>query len=309
MTSRLAVFGASGFVGRSLVCKLRAKGYQVLAVHRNLRKENYLHSYEVNLQSPEKITQFLRKEKITHVINAIGKAHDTNITNESDYDLYKHVNVILADKIASGAIKSSEVQKLILLSTSKVYGQLAFENNPSENCLGVDLTTYGRTKFEGERVVLQRLEGTTVQPVILRMPLVYGRGVKGNLRSLYQIILRGLPIPLNGITENRRSMLSVSNLCSFIELIVNSGKFSNKVYNLKDANDYSTAEIIKNIIIANDLKDRTFRLNPKLLDFIITRYSKPLANKLLFSDTLDDGLARTELGWSPQAFIQDDMHF
>ena len=64
MTSKLAVFGASGFVGRSLVRKLRAKGYQVLAVHRNLRKENHLHSYEVNLQSPEQITQFLRKEKI-----------------------------------------------------------------------------------------------------------------------------------------------------------------------------------------------------------------------------------------------------
>ena len=239
MSIKIAVFGASGFIGRSLVFRLRAKGYQVLAIHRNLTNENELDSYTLNLQSSEQIAQFLGNEKITHVINTIGKAHDTRIVKDSDYELYKNANVILTDKVATGSIKSSAVQKLIFLSSSKVYGQVAFNNCPSENCLGEKLTTYGRTKFEGERALLQRLEGSTVQPVIIRMPLVYGKGVKGNLFSLHRIIMRGLPIPLNGITENRRSMLSMSNLCSFIELIVNSGKFCNKVYNLKDANDYS----------------------------------------------------------------------
>ena len=101
----------------------------------------------------------------------------------------------------------------------------------------------------------------------------------------------------------------MSNLCSFIELIVNSGKFCNKVYNLKDANDYSTSEIIHNIINANNLTDRTFKLNPRLLKFIINKYSEPMANKLLFNDTINDSLARTELGWSPQVFAPDDMRF
>lgn len=306
MSIKIAVFGASGFIGRSLVSKLRAKGYQVLGVHRNLRNGNDLHSFTLNLQSSEQVTQFLSEKKITHVINAIGKAHDTNDTNHA---LYENANVALTENIATGAIKSITVQKLILLSTSKVYGELALTNNPSENCLGEDLTTYGRTKLEGERVLLQRLEGSNVDPVIVRMPLVYGKGVKGNLRSLYRIILRGFPIPLNGITENRRSMLSMSNLCSFIWLIINSRKSGKMVYNLKDKNDYSTSEIVHNIIIANNLIDRTFRVNPKLLNLLITKYSKPMANKLLLNDTINDGLARSELGWSPQTLALGDMHF
>lgn len=309
MSAKIAVFGASGFIGRGLVTKLRAEGFRVIAVYRDLTNANDPYCCTLDLQSSEQIAQFLNEAKITHLINAVGKAHDTSRVNNLDYDLYRTSNVVVTENIANAAINSLGVQKLILLSTSKVYGQLAYTDHPSEGFKGTGLTIYGLTKLEGERALLRRLKESKIEPIIIRMPLVYGKGVKGNLHNLRRVINLGLPVPLKGITENRRSMLSMTNLCSFINLIINTKKLDDQVFNLKDANDYSTAEIIHHIISANKMKDWTFTMNYKLLEFLITRYSKSMTNKLLYNETINDDLARTKLSWAPQALTHDDMHF
>ena len=66
-----------------------------------------------------------------------------------------------------------------------------------------------------KRPFLQQLKGSNVKPIIIRMPLVYGKNVKGNLKSLKKAIAGGVPLPLNNVNDNKRSSLSISNLYSF----------------------------------------------------------------------------------------------
>ena len=309
MKKKIAIFGASGFVGRGLTSRLRAEGFDVLPVFRELTRLLDPYSRTANLQSTEQITKLLVETKTTHVINAVGKAHDLKSTAAQDYEAYRNANVTIAYNIAKAAVSSKKICKLIHLSTSKVYGELGTSDRRSENYKGIGLSLYGQSKLEGERIVLQALKGSNVAPTIIRMPLVYGKGVKGNLYSLYRMINLGLPLPLKGIHKNKRSMLSLKNLNNFIKLVIVSGKSESFIFNLKDKDDYSTADILNHIIVANNMKDRSFAVNHKFLEYLISRYSKTMANKLLFDDMVSDDLARNELSWIPSTLSLDDMKF
>ena len=308
MAIKIAIFGASGFVGRGLTARLTAGGFDVLPVFREPVKLAGTHPFIVNLQSTEQISNFLKETKTTHVINAVGKAHDLKNIAAPDYEEYWNTNVTIAANIAKAAA-SSNVCKLIYLSSSKVYGELETWECRSENCEGIGLSLYGRSKLEGERVVLEALKGANINPVIIRMPLVYGRGVKGNLRSLYRIIKLGVPLPLKGVYKNKRSMLSLQNLSNFIKLLIASSELESSIFNLKDKDDYSTADIISYIIVANNMVDRCFSVNYKLLEYLISKYSKTMANKLLFDDKISDDLARAKLSWVPSDVSLEDMQF
>ena len=104
-------------------------------------------------------------------------------------------------------------------------------------------------------------------------------------------------------------MLSLKNLNNFIKLVIVSGKSESFIFNLKDKDDYSTADILNHIIVANNMKDRSFAVNHKFLEYLISRYSKTMANKLLFDDMVSDDLARNELSWIPSTLSLDDMKF
>ena len=65
------------------------------------------------------------------------------------------------------------------------------------------------------------------------MPLVYGKNVKGNLKSLKKAIAGGVPLPLNNVNDNK-SLLSISNLYSFLMQVLFLEKVDDTVFNLKD---------------------------------------------------------------------------
>ena len=118
-----------------------------------------------------------------------------------------------------------------------------------------------------------------------------------------------MPLPLKGVYKNKRSMLSLQNLSNFIKLLIASSELESSIFNLKDKDDYSTADIISYIIVANNMVDRCFSVNYKLLEYLISKYSKTMANKLLFDDKISDDLARAKLSWVPSDVSLEDMQF
>lgn len=306
MFPKIAVFGASGFIGGHLVNKLRLDGYNVIGVQRGSKVIKDAHNLALDSHNEENVVRFLNDAGITHIINTIGKAHDLRKTSEQDELMYMRANVDLTDKIAAAA-KFSKVSKLILLSSSKIYGNLVSSENPSEHKVGRNLNTYGKTKYEGEKALLQRLKGSKIRPIIIRMPLVYGKNVKGNLMSLKNAIARGLPLPFKNITANRRSMLSISNLYSFLLMVLFSDKIEGYIFNLKDREDYSTAQIINNIMLANDINGKIFGINDKILTVLLNSFSAQLAEKITGNDTINDSFARAKLSWEPKGPNLEDF--
>ncbi|WP_425531314.1 hypothetical protein, partial [Metallibacterium scheffleri] len=80
--------------------------------------------------------------------------------------------------------------------------------------------------------------------VIVRSPLVYGRGVKGNFRRLLVLAQTNFPLPFGHI-GNKRSLVSVDNLCSFIECCMTHPLALREIFLVSDNQDLSTSQLVR----------------------------------------------------------------
>lgn len=80
--------------------------------------------------------------------------------------------------------------------------------------------------------------------VIIRPPLVYGKGVKANFASLMKLVGKGFPLPFRAINQNKRSLVFVYNLVDLIKVCIDHPKAANQVFLVSDDNDLSTAQMV-----------------------------------------------------------------
>ena len=138
-----------------------------------------------------------------------------------------------------------------------------------------------------------------MEVVILRPPLVYGPGVKGNFEKLTRAILKNRPLPLSAI-ENRRSILYVYNLANAIALSINHPKAENQVFFVSDNDPISTPNLIIKIAKGLGKKPRLFYLPISLLRLAGTITGKSGSiERLVESLIINNSHISTRLGWHP----------
>lgn len=245
MVSNIAITGASGFVGQNLIPYLENNGYTVSQISR---------------LALNTIPSFGDSECIVHLA---GKAHDLKATNDA-YE-YEKINFILTKKLYDEFL-ISKARIFIFISSVKAVAD-HFEGELSEATIPDPKTAYGRSKLLAEDYIKTQQLSAGKFYYILRPCMIHGPGNKGNLNLLYKLILYGLPYPLAKF-ENRRSFLSVENLCFIIKAIIaHSGSVPSGVYNVADDSALSTNEVVS--ILAHGLKKK-----PKLWhvprSFIVT---------------------------------------
>lgn len=174
---------------------------------------------------------FSKYDVLFHVV---GIAHIKEI--KANTDLYYNVNRDLVYEVAQKA-KSDGVKQFIFLSSMSVYG---IENGViDKNSPRNPKSNYGKSKLQAEELI-EPLGDDTFKVVILRPPLIYGKGCKGNYTKLAKLILN---IPFFPDVKNKRSMIYIDNLCEFVRLLIddcNSGLF------LPQNEEYvCTAEMVK----------------------------------------------------------------
>src|SRR5262249_49744793 len=123
---------------------------------------------------------------------------------------------------------------------------------------------YGMSKAAAEAGLRTLAQGTEMCVTIIRPPLIYGSGAKGNFALLEKAIGLGVPLPFAGI-RNRRAFLAVDNLSSFVlhRLSRRDGKF--EVFLLADGEQVSTPEFITRLARARGGSLRLFRMPTPLL--------------------------------------------
>lgn len=146
------------------------------------------------------------------VFHVAGIAHVS--TNPNIEDTYYKINRDVAIKTAMKA-KSEGVKQFILMSSIIVYGDNAGK--------AIDLSTipnpknfYGKSKLEAEEGI-RKLDSNEFKVVVLRPPMVYGKGCKGNYPKLSKLA-KVTPVLPN--FDNVRSMIHIDNLCEFIRAII-----------------------------------------------------------------------------------------
>lgn len=153
------------------------------------------------------------------VIHAAGIVHQKKTKDDPDqFPLYHRVNTILPFEVA-GKAKEEGVGQFIFLSSESVYGCTARVGQTVEITADTPLhpeDNYGRSKLEAEKL-LRKLSSPEFHLAILRPPMIYGKGCKGNYNTLSRLA-RISPVFPN--VQNRRSMLYIDNLSELVRLLI-----------------------------------------------------------------------------------------
>ena len=166
---------------------------------------------------------------------------------------------------------------------------------------------YGISKLEAEKELWKISRKTGLEVNILRLPLVYGERVKGNLNRLLMLVRSGVPLPFKMI-RNQRSMIGLDNLIDLIILCIDHPAAAGKTFLVSDGEDLSTPELITQI--ANSM-GRTARLFPmsisllKLLGKILNR--KEEINRLTDSLIIDSRFTEKTLNWFPPHNVSEGI--
>ena len=100
------------------------------------------------------------------------------------------------------------------------------------------------SKWEAEQALQKLASETGVEVVIIRPPLVYGPGVKGNFANMSKLVAKGVPLPLGAI-NNQRSLVAVDNLVDLITVCIDHPAATNQVFLAGDGQNLSTTELLR----------------------------------------------------------------
>lgn len=281
MDKVLQITGSTGFVGQNLINYLKSiDGLQFL-----LTTRQQLAQAEIN-------------DSVDVVIHLAGKAHD--FKKKVDQESYYSVNTNLTQKLFNVFLKSN-VKKFIFISSVKAVAD-HIDIPLTEECQPNPYTDYGRSKLFAEQYMEGQVlpEGKTFY--ILRPCMIHGPGNKGNLNLLYKLVSKGIPYPLAAF-KNKRSFLSVENLCFVIRELLERDDIPSGVYNVADDETISTNELIRLIGLASDRNPGLWKINPKLIRLVASIGDKlklPLTterlNKLTENYVVDTSKLRQALG-------------
>lgn len=202
---RILITGANSFIGTSFD-KYISKNYP----------KDYVIDTVDMVDGSWREKSFVGYDSVFHVA---GIAHSDNGKISKDkQELYYRVNTALTIETAKKA-KEDGVKQFIFMSSAIVYGdsspigksKMITKDTPLSpvNC-------YGDSKVQAENGIKQ-LEDQKFKIVILRPPMIYGKGSKGNYPLLSKIALK---TPFFPYVKNERSMLYIENLCEFVRLMI-----------------------------------------------------------------------------------------
>jgi nucleoside-diphosphate-sugar epimerase len=266
---KILLSGASGFIGSYFIDKYRLE-YQIKTF--SFLKDN---SDNLDLRS------------INTIIHLSALVHQMGGANT---DEYKKVNVSQTLQLAQKA-KDAGVRHFIFMSTVKVYGEesdtVYTETTP---CHPRD--DYGMSKMHAEQA-LQALEDEQFTVSIIRTPIVYGAGVKANIKNLINLIQK-VPVLPFGNTKNQRSMVYIGNLCALLETILE--QQASGIFLACDDTSLSTTQFIREIATA--LGKACYLIDIPLFETLL-KYLKPTFHQRLYGNLIVDNTeTKKRLGFS-----------
>jgi nucleoside-diphosphate-sugar epimerase len=247
------VTGNKGFVGGNLTEFLTRSEKQIIGVSRSPSNRDI--SYN-NLD-----IEVLNKAK--SFIHLAGKAHD--LKNISEDNEYFEVNTELTKNIFDKFLKST-CDVFIYMSSVKAAADFV-EGSLTENVIPNPVTIYGKSKLAAENYILSKEIPSNKRVYILRPCMIHGPKNKGNLNLLYSFISKGIPYPL-GRYENKRSFVSVENLCFIINELIDNDGVESGVYNVSDDESLSTNDLVKHIGKVIDKRAKILKTPKKIIDLI-----------------------------------------
>lgn len=286
----IALSGASGFLGRHLAPELLARGHRLIAIPRAL-----LHSKELS-------AALAGAEAVIHLA---ARAHVLKEVSENPQAEFWKANVGLTQNLAVAAMQAG-VKRFVFLSSAGVLGASSPPGGFDEESSPHPHDAYSASKLEAEEWLTANL-GASMQLAIVRPPLIYGPGAKGNLMRLLRFALKGWPLPI-GALRAPRSMIAARNIVDLISILATNAKFSRTTMLVADRETISVAALFR--AVANYAGHRPWLapLPPVLIRSLLAIGGRNHdIDRLTGPFVLNPNTAHSQFDWVPPYPLQSEL--
>ncbi|MDN5042696.1 NAD-dependent epimerase/dehydratase family protein [Aliarcobacter butzleri] len=278
--SKLLITGSNGFIGNYFINNYKSKF--------NIKTFSFLKD-DINTLDCSTIDIVFHLSALVHQMGGAS-------ANE-----YEKINVIQTIELAKKA-KESGVKHFVFMSTVKVYGE---ETNSkyTENSVCNPEDEYGKSKLKAEQE-LQKLEDENFKISIIRTPIVYGYGVKANIKNLINLVNK-VPVLPFGKIKNKRSMVYIGNLCHLVDQIITQEKQG--IFLACDDEPLSTSKLIE--LIAKNLNKKIYLIKIPFFETLL-KILKPSFHKRLYGSLeIDNTVTKEKLNLKNPYGVEDGIKF
>lgn len=255
------VTGASGFVGGHLATALAAAGWftKALGGSRSPVLPAAVAVLPARIIGPDTVWADAL-DGVEVVFHLAGLAHGRD---GGDPAALRRVNVDGTLALADAAVQAG-VRRFVFVSSVGVHGNASPEGPLREDSPLRPEAAYAESKRAAEVALRDRFRSSATELVIVRPPLVHGPGAPGNPARLLRLVRSGLPLPLASV-RNRRSFVSVANLCAALLRCAEHPRAANETFLVADPAVLSTSELLRALARRCGRRARLLPCPPRLL--------------------------------------------
>ncbi len=287
---KLLITGSNGFVGSYFINKYKNK-YEI-------KTFSFLKDAPKDISSGH--IDSLDCSDVDVVFHLSALVHQMGGASAEEYE---RVNVTQTLELARKA-KKSGVKHFVFMSTVKVYGE---ETNTkyTEKSICQPEDEYGKSKLKAELELL-KLEDESFKVSIIRTPIVYGHGVKANIKSLVNLVNKVPLLPFGGI-ENKRSMVYIGNLCHLVDVVIGATEVAlpNNIYLACDDVPLSTSKLIE--LIAKNLDKKIYLIKIPFFESLLKTLKPSFHKRLYGSLEVDNTITKEKLNLKNPYSVEDGI--
>jgi len=301
----IAVTGYSGFIGSRLVQQLDGKDLLLLGRSPLVDSAAGRHFF-LDLKDEFEIEDVLKGVDVLIHTAANAQSMASNI---QDSNSYQALNKDATERLVMQAAKAG-VKRFIFISSIKVNGESTGKNEIFTHVsLPKPSDEYALSKLHGELALQNIAEKFGMEWVIIRPPLVYGPGVKGNFEKLLLLATKQIPLPFS-LVHNVRSMVYLDNLVDLIVCCVESTKAANKIFLVSDNDDLSLKGIISSVRFELNRSAMIFPFpisGFKMFGYVFGK--QEIVTRLFDSLQVDISYTTETLDWKPPYTAQQGLKY
>jgi nucleoside-diphosphate-sugar epimerase len=291
----VALTGATGFIGQYLLRELPKRGYRLRVL---LRRPSVVPMESASavvgdLARPQNMAAALAD--VDAVIHSAGIAHAMSGLPEDDYRM---LNTEATIGLARAAQRAG-AKRFVFLSSIRAQCGPTADEVLTEDLAPRPTDPYGRSKLAAE----QGLAELDVDWVALRLVLVYGPGVKGNMAELVRFARSRYPLPLGALTA-RRSLLALDNLVVAVDTVLAAPASLRRPLIVADPEPFTIPDMIAAMRRGLGRRPGVFPVPARLIEAALRMTGRTETYQRLAGSLVADPAALMRLGWAPPVATQ-----